>query len=174
MKIELAKTEIIHFVGIGGIGMSGLALIMKGLGFKVHGSDISSNKNIERLRFLEDKVHRVSSVIYDLEKFDVIIEATGSKKVLEKILDESGFDSTILLLGFPYGDINYNFEKLVGDEKVIVGSVGAGEEDFKGALELLSKLDTEPFIQNIMPLSDFKKAWELHRSAKHLKILLKP
>ena len=37
MKIELAKTEIIHFVGIGGIGMSGLALIMKGMGleFKV-------------------------------------------------------------------------------------------------------------------------------------------
>jgi len=50
MKIELAKTEIIHFVGIGGIGMSGLALIMKGLGFKVQGSDISLNKNIERLK----------------------------------------------------------------------------------------------------------------------------
>ena len=29
MKIEIAKTEIIHFVGIGGIGMSGLSLIMK-------------------------------------------------------------------------------------------------------------------------------------------------
>ena len=27
MKIELGKTEIIHFVGIGGIGMSGLSLI---------------------------------------------------------------------------------------------------------------------------------------------------
>ena len=50
MKIELAKTEIIHFVGIGGIGMSGLALIMKGMGFKVQGSDISNNKNIERLK----------------------------------------------------------------------------------------------------------------------------
>ena len=35
MKIELAKTEVIHFVGIGGIGMSGLSLIMKGKGFKV-------------------------------------------------------------------------------------------------------------------------------------------
>ena len=34
MKIKLAKTELIHFVGIGGIGMSGLALIMKGLGLK--------------------------------------------------------------------------------------------------------------------------------------------
>jgi len=50
MKIELAKTEVIHFVGIGGIGMSGLALIMKGMGFKVQGSDISLNKNIERLK----------------------------------------------------------------------------------------------------------------------------
>ena len=50
MKIELAKTEIIHFVGIGGIGMSGLSLVMKGMGFKVQGSDISNNKNIERLK----------------------------------------------------------------------------------------------------------------------------
>ena len=50
MKIELAKTEIIHFVGIGGIGMSGLSLIMKGKGFKVQGSDLSLNKNIERLK----------------------------------------------------------------------------------------------------------------------------
>ena len=45
MKIELAKTELIHFVGIGGIGMSGLANIMQGLGFRVQGSDISLNKN---------------------------------------------------------------------------------------------------------------------------------
>ena len=37
MKIKLAKTELIHFVGIGGIGMSGLALIMKGKGVKVQG-----------------------------------------------------------------------------------------------------------------------------------------
>ena len=50
MKIELAKTELIHFVGIGGIGMNGLAIIMKGLGFKVQGSDISANKNIDNLK----------------------------------------------------------------------------------------------------------------------------
>jgi UDP-N-acetylmuramate--alanine ligase len=50
MKIKLAKSEIIHFIGIGGIGMSGLSLIMKSKGFKVQGSDIASNKNIERLK----------------------------------------------------------------------------------------------------------------------------
>ena len=54
MKIELAKTEIIHFVGIGGIGMSGLALIMKRMGFNVQGSDMFINKNIESLK--KDKI----------------------------------------------------------------------------------------------------------------------
>ena len=50
MQIKLAKNEIIHFIGIGGIGMSGLSLIMKGKGFKVQGSDLIFNKNIERLK----------------------------------------------------------------------------------------------------------------------------
>ena len=50
MKIKLAKSEVIHFVGIGGIGMSGLALVMRRMGFKVQGSDINFNKNIERLK----------------------------------------------------------------------------------------------------------------------------
>ena len=50
MQIKLAKNEIIHFIGIGGIGMSGLSLIMKGKGFKVQGSDLFFNKNIERLK----------------------------------------------------------------------------------------------------------------------------
>ena len=50
MKINLGKTELIHFVGIGGIGMSGLALIMNSLGFKIQGSDISDSKNLSNLR----------------------------------------------------------------------------------------------------------------------------
>ncbi len=45
-KINLGQKEIIHFVGIGGIGMSGLAQIMKNMGFKVQGSDQNKNKNI--------------------------------------------------------------------------------------------------------------------------------
>ncbi len=49
-KINIGKKEIIHFVGIGGIGMSGLAQIMKMMDFKVQGSDLSTNKNIENCR----------------------------------------------------------------------------------------------------------------------------
>ena len=45
IKINLGSKDIIHFVGIGGIGMSGLAQIMNNMGFRVQGSDQIKNKN---------------------------------------------------------------------------------------------------------------------------------
>jgi len=42
----------IHFIGIGGIGMSGIAEVMHNLGYKVQGSDLSESANVERLRGL--------------------------------------------------------------------------------------------------------------------------
>ena len=49
MKINMGSNEVIHFIGIGGIGMSGLAQIMNNLKFAIQGSDLSQNKNTERL-----------------------------------------------------------------------------------------------------------------------------
>jgi UDP-N-acetylmuramate--alanine ligase len=43
-------TGPIHFVGIGGIGMSGIAEVMVNLGYTVQGSDVSENANVQRLR----------------------------------------------------------------------------------------------------------------------------
>ena len=43
-KINLGQKDIIHFIGIGGIGMSGLAQIMKNMGFRIQ-SDQIKNKN---------------------------------------------------------------------------------------------------------------------------------
>ena len=40
----------IHFVGIGGIGMSGIAEVLHNLGYVVQGSDISDSANVRRLR----------------------------------------------------------------------------------------------------------------------------
>lgn len=50
MQININKNDVVHFVGIGGIGMSGIALIMKSLGYAVQGSDLSKSKNTERLK----------------------------------------------------------------------------------------------------------------------------
>jgi len=42
----------IHFVGIGGIGMSGIAEVLRNLGYKVQGSDVAEGATVERLRGL--------------------------------------------------------------------------------------------------------------------------
>ena len=44
-NINIGQNEIIHFIGIGGIGMSGLAQVMKTMGFKIQGSDQNKNKS---------------------------------------------------------------------------------------------------------------------------------
>ena len=44
-NIRIGQKEIIHFLGIGGIGMSGLAQVMKTMGFTIQGSDQNKNKS---------------------------------------------------------------------------------------------------------------------------------
>ena len=44
----------IHFIGIGGIGMSGIAEVLKELGYQVTGSDLSENSNIT-LNIIDNK-----------------------------------------------------------------------------------------------------------------------
>ena len=89
MKIELAKTEVIHFVGIGGIGMSGLSLVMKGMGFNVQGSDIINNKNIDRL-----KKNKIKILIKNTKKNitikkpnDLLIENKKICGILQEVIE---------------------------------------------------------------------------------------
>ena len=79
MKINIANNEVVHFIGIGGIGMSGLAQIMKNMGFVIQGSDLSRNKNTERLIKLGVKVffgHHKSN----LKKATMIVMSSAVKK----------------------------------------------------------------------------------------------
>ncbi len=52
MKALPLSIGTIHFVGIGGIGMSGIAEVMRNLGYTVQGSDLTENANVRRLRAL--------------------------------------------------------------------------------------------------------------------------
>jgi len=79
MKIELAKTEIIHFIGIGGIGMSGLALIMKSKGFNVQGSDVLIGKNIERLKKDKIKVN-IKHAKKNIKSATIVVISSAIKK----------------------------------------------------------------------------------------------
>ncbi len=47
---RMRHIRCVHFVGIGGSGMSGIAEVMLSLGYKVQGSDLRSNPAVERLK----------------------------------------------------------------------------------------------------------------------------
>ncbi|AWL94467.1 UDP-N-acetylmuramate--L-alanine ligase [Bradyrhizobium ottawaense] len=69
----------IHFVGIGGIGMSGIAEVLVNLGYAVQGSDASDNYNLDRLRKKGAKVsvgHRAENV----DGAEVVVVSTAIKR----------------------------------------------------------------------------------------------
>ncbi|RME64475.1 MAG: UDP-N-acetylmuramate--L-alanine ligase, partial [Alphaproteobacteria bacterium] len=57
MKRQPQDVGTIHFVGIGGIGMSGIAELLRNLGYAVQGSDIAANANVRRLEDLGIPIH---------------------------------------------------------------------------------------------------------------------
>ena len=79
MKINIASNEVIHFIGIGGIGMSGLAQIMNNLGFTIQGSDLSQNKNTERLTKLGIKIF-IGHHQKNLKKATMVVISSAVKK----------------------------------------------------------------------------------------------
>ena len=77
-KIKLGKQEIIHFIGIGGIGMSGLAQIMKTMGFKVQGSDVYKNKNTDNCKKLGIKI-LIGHSKKNISKASILVKSSAIK-----------------------------------------------------------------------------------------------
>ena len=118
MKIKLANTEIIHFIGIGGIGMSGLSLIMKGKGFRVQGSDIYFNKNIERLKKERIKVF-IGQKKQNLKNATIVVVSSAIKKTNPELVEAKRKNLPII----PRGKMLAHIVSLMKNI-VVVGSHG--------------------------------------------------
>jgi UDP-N-acetylmuramate--alanine ligase len=77
-KINLGQKDIIHFVGIGGIGMSGLAKIMKNMGFNVQGSDQNKNKNTISCSIFGIRIF-IGHSVNNVKKATIIVKSTAIK-----------------------------------------------------------------------------------------------
>jgi len=157
MKIELARTETIHFVGIGGIGMSGLALIMKGLGFKVQGSDIHLNKNIERLKKNKIKVilgHQKKNI----KEATIVVKSSAIKNNNPEIL----FAKKKQLPIYKRGDMLAHIVSLTKNI-VVAGSHGKTTTTSLVA-SIFSKAKLDPTIINGGVLNSFNNSVRLGKS----------
>ena len=157
MKIELAKTEIIHFVGIGGIGMSGLSLIMKGKGFKVQGSDISSNKNIERLKKEKIKIF-IGHKKQNLNNATIIVISSAIKKNNPELIEAKRKGLPIIKRGKMLAHIVSLMKNIV-----VVGSHGKTTTTSL-VTSIFQKTKLDPTIINGGVINSLKNSAKLGRS----------
>ena len=68
----------IHFIGIGGIGMSGIAEVLRNLGYQVQGSDVSESANVKRLRTLGIAI-RIGHAAENLGDARVVVVSSAIK-----------------------------------------------------------------------------------------------
>ena len=78
MSVLPLSIGIIHFTGIGGIGMSGIAEILCELGYQVQGSDLSENNNVKRLRAKGVKVMTPQAAA-NVENAAIVVTSTAIK-----------------------------------------------------------------------------------------------
>ena len=69
----------VHFVGIGGIGMSGIAEVLVNLGYSVTGSDVAENANVKRLRGKGVTV-AIGHAAENIEGADVVVVSSAIKR----------------------------------------------------------------------------------------------
>ena len=155
MKIELAKTETIHFIGIGGIGMSGLANIMKGLGFKVQGSDINLNKNIERLRKNKIKVY-IGHNKKNISNSTILVISSAIKQSNTEII----FAKKNNLPIYKRGDMLAHIVSLLKRNIVVAGSHGKTTTTSLISA-IFSKTKLDPTIINGGVLNSFNNSAKL-------------
>jgi UDP-N-acetylmuramate--alanine ligase len=157
MKIELAKTEIIHFIGIGGIGMSGLSMIMKGKGFKVQGSDLNFNKNIERLKKEKIKIF-IGQKKQNLNNATIVVISSAIKKNNPEIIEAKRKNLPIITRGKMLAHIVSLMKNIV-----VVGSHGKTTTTSL-ITSIFQKTNLDPTIINGGVINSIKNTAKLGKS----------
>ena len=76
---SMGRIRCIHFVGIGGVGMGGIAEVMLNLGYDISGSDLNENAVTQRLSKLGAKIH-FGHAANNVSKCDVVVVSTAVKE----------------------------------------------------------------------------------------------
>ena len=91
-KDFMGRIRKVHFVGIGGAGMSGIADVMNTLGYQVSGSDLASNAVTEQLKSSGVKVYHSHSV-ENVSDVDVVVTSTAISR--ENVEVEAAIENRI-------------------------------------------------------------------------------
>ena len=93
--MKLSKIKNIHFIGIGGVGMVGIAEMLLNQGFFVSGSDLVENKNTERLKYLGAKIF-IGHNEKNVRDCDVVVYSTAVTESNPEMRSARSLNKTII------------------------------------------------------------------------------
>jgi len=150
MNFKISTNDQVHFIGIGGIGMSGIAEIMHHIGFKVQGSDVSNdNKNIIRLQKFGIKIFPSHSK-KNIENSKLVVFSSAIKKNNPELIEAKKKNIPIIQRVEMLAEI-------IKLKKNIVISGAHGKTTITSLIaSILNKANFDPMIINGGILNSFK------------------
>ena len=112
-SFDLSKKKKVHFIGIGGISMSAIALILLKNGFTVSGSDISENENVKELEEKGIKVyigHKKENIQADL---DIVVYSKAIHDDNEEIIEAKNKNILLMSRSEILGQIMTNYKERI-------------------------------------------------------------
>jgi len=107
--------------------------------------------------------------------FDTVIDASGNIAAAKQAIDLADNGATILWAAVYGKDVEIGVSPfLMYAKELTITSTFVSPYSFPRSVNLLSKLELQPLITDIVPLKDIAKAFELHKGGKSIKILVQP
>ena len=113
IKFDFEKKQKVHFIGIGGISMSAIALILQKNGFKVQGSDRSLNENVQMLINKGIKIfigHNKENITSDI---DIVVYSKAIHKDNEEFMESERLGLTLMSRSKILGEIMANYKRKI-------------------------------------------------------------
>ncbi len=124
--------------------------------------------------FKED-ILEAGKKLTDGRGFDTVIDASGNINAAKQCIYLADNKGTILWAAVYGKDVEIGVPPfLMYAKELTITSTFVSPYSFPRALAMLPKLELKSLITDIVPLKDIKKAFELHKAGKSIKILIKP
>jgi len=134
------KKKKVHFIGIGGVGMSGLAMIMHSLGYEVNGCDIAKSKYTDLLEKKGIKVHYGHSPSH-VESADIVVYSSAIPQNNPELLKAKELGIWVIPRAQMLSEVMNSYSKSI----VVAGSHGKTTTTSMIS-EVLIKLEKNPTV----------------------------
>jgi (R,R)-butanediol dehydrogenase/meso-butanediol dehydrogenase/diacetyl reductase/L-iditol 2-dehydrogenase len=123
----------------------------------------------------KENLEEIGKKLTDGRGFNSVIDASGSVAAAKQAVNLADNGGTILWAAVYGKDVEIGVSPfLMYAKELTITSTFVSPYSFPRALALLPKLELKPLITDIVPLKDIKKAFELHKNGKSIKILIQP